>query len=696
MAGSEPADIASGPVSRGSGHTADSLQPLLERLARPPDAPTLPSGTMLGRYRIVSLLGKGGMGEVYCAHDARLDRDVAVKVVRAGARADPQAQKRFETEAVVVGRLNHPNVMAVFDAGEHDGCPYLVSELLEGETLARRLRKGPLAPRSAVEAAIAVARALVAAHACGVVHRDLKPANIFMIADGRIKVIDFGIAKWIRPGLTDESNAGEDVAGTLAYMSPEQAHGEPADARSDLFSIGAVLYEMLYGGRSFRRGSALAEQDATSRIDSQLYPPDASIPGELRTLVQRCLEQRVEDRFQSTQELIAALEHVRQDVSFGRYAHRARKRAAIALIPVAAAAALVWLVTGRPSSVRSPGTDAGRRLTANLEAYDLYLRARIHARQENEADADTAIALLEKAVTLDPQFAAAYAELSHVYALRANQLTSGDPIAIERAELAAEKALHLDPDLAESHHAAAHLLWGTTQDRFLVERAVREYKRALALNPNLDDVHQHLGTLYLHVGLLDQAVAEFQKALELQPGDHNAVRRIGITLIYRGQYEEGLRTFRQAPPQSNASLWHYQVAWALLYLGRDQEARTLMDDYLRAHPDDRGGVVSSTRAIWFAKVGDARSAEADILAAQAKGKGFIHFHHSAYNIASAYALLGRAERAVHWLRIAAETGWPCYPYFANDPNLEKLHGDDAYEKLMQQLKAQWQTYQLTL
>ena len=216
------------------------------------------------------------------------------------------------------------------------------------------------------------------------------------------------------------------------------------------------------------------------------------------------------------------------------------------------------------------------------------------------------------------------------------------------------------------------------------------------LNPNLDDVHQHLGTLYLHVGLLDQAVAEFQKALELQPGDHNAVRRIGITLIYRGQYEEGLRTFRQAPPQSNASLWHYQVAWALLYLGRDQEARTLMDDYLRAHPDDRGGVVSSTRAIWFAKVGDARSAEADILAAQAKGKGFIHFHHSAYNIASAYALLGRAERAVHWLRIAAETGWPCYPYFANDPNLEKLHGDDAYEKLMQQLKAQWQTYQLTL
>ncbi len=200
--------------------TRDSLEPLLEQLARPPDATLLSPGRMLGRYRIVSLLGKGGMGEVYCAHDARLGRDVAVKVVRAGGRAEPQLQRRLETEAMVVGSLNHPNVMAVFDSGEHDGCPYLVTELLEGETLAQRLRKGPLAPRAAVEVAIAVARALAAAHARGVVHRDLKPANIFVTADERIKVIDFGIAKWTGPATPDgENSAAGAVIGTPGYMT---------------------------------------------------------------------------------------------------------------------------------------------------------------------------------------------------------------------------------------------------------------------------------------------------------------------------------------------------------------------------------------------------------------------------------------------------------------------------------------------
>src|SRR5438132_4222064 len=213
MAGSERATIADEPVSQALEHSLDSLQPLLEQLARPPNGTVLSPGRMLGRYRIVSLIGKGGMGEVYCAHDARLGRDVAVKVVRAGAHAEPQLQRRFETEAMVVGSLNHPNVMAVFDAGEHDGCPYLVTELLEGETLAQRLRKGPFAPRAAVEVAIAVARALSAAHARGVVHRDLKPANIFATADGRIKVIDFGIAKWTGPGPRDAENTGA-VAGT--------------------------------------------------------------------------------------------------------------------------------------------------------------------------------------------------------------------------------------------------------------------------------------------------------------------------------------------------------------------------------------------------------------------------------------------------------------------------------------------------
>jgi tetratricopeptide (TPR) repeat protein len=269
-------------------------------------------------------------------------------------------------------------------------------------------------------------------------------------------------------------------------------------------------------------------------------------------------------------------------------------------------------------------------------------------------------------------------------------------VGIERAELAAEKALHLDPELAEAHYAAGFLLWGVMPSRFVHERAVGELKRAISLNPNLADAHHYLGTVYLHIGLLDRAVAAFQRTLELEPTNHNALRRIGLALVYRGQYEEGLRTIREVPPESNSSLWHYQIAWALLYLGRNEDALTVIEEYLQAYPEDSGGVVTSTRAIWFAKAGNARQAEADIHSAIEKGKGFIHFHHSAYNIASAYALLGRAASAVQWLRTAAEGGWPCYPYFANDPNLATLHGNPGYEAFMRELKVQWDRFRLTL
>jgi TolB-like protein/DNA-binding SARP family transcriptional activator/Tfp pilus assembly protein PilF len=333
--------------------------------------------------------------------------------------------------------------------------------------------------------------------------------------------------------------------------------------------------------------------------------------------------------------------------------------------------------------------------TRSLDAYDDYLRAKIRLRHENREDDSVAIGLLERAVVLDPDFAAAQAELARAYVLRVEQFAPTDTALIERAGVAVEKALRLDPDLAEAHLARGSLL-SSISGRLAPEPVVGEYRRAVELNPNLAQAHHGLGTIYLHLGLLDKAIAEFQKTLAIDPGNYGATRRIGLALVYQGRYEDGLRQIRQVPPQSNQSLWNYQVAWALLYLGRDDEAATLMARYLGAHPEDRGGVVTSTRAILFAKRGDARRAEGDVRTAIVKGRGFVHFHHTAYNIATAYALLRQPTRAVYWLRQAADGGWPCYPYFERDPNLDRIRSDPDFVVFMKDLKSRWEHNRETL
>jgi len=333
--------------------------------------------------------------------------------------------------------------------------------------------------------------------------------------------------------------------------------------------------------------------------------------------------------------------------------------------------------------------------TKNLEAYDFYLRGKIRLRRENRADDSVAITLLERAVALDPDFAVAQAELGHAYVLRVILFAPSDTALVERAWMATEKALRLDPDLAEAHFTRASVL-SNLSGVFAPEPAIQEDRRALELNPNLAQAHHQLGNIYLHLGLLDKAVDEFRRTLAIDPGNYGATRRIGVALVYQGRYEDGLRLIRQVPPESNQSLWNYDVAWALLYLGRNAEAAALIERYLQDHPEDPGGVVTSTRALLFAQAGDAARAEADIRTAIQKGKRFSHFHHTAYNIASAYALLHQPARAVYWLRQAAEGGWPCYPYFARDPNLDHIRGDPDFIAFMSQLKRQWERYEATL
>ena len=277
----------------------------------------LPSGTKLGPYEIQAQLGAGGMGEVYRAHDSRLDRTVAIKVLPASFSSDRDRLQRFAQEARAAAALNHPNILSIFDIGEDRGTPYVVSELLEGETLRDRLRGGSIPIRKASDYSLQVMRGLSAAHDKGIVHRDLKPENLFLTKDGHVKILDFGLAKLTLPTHSESGDAPTIqaatepglVMGTVGYMSPEQVRGKPADARSDIFAFGAILYEMIAGKRAFHGDSAADAMSSILKDD----PPDLTetnrnVQPALERIVRHCLEKNPEERFQSARDVAFNLE----------------------------------------------------------------------------------------------------------------------------------------------------------------------------------------------------------------------------------------------------------------------------------------------------------------------------------------------------------------------------------------------------
>ncbi len=277
----------------------------------------LSAGSRLGPYEIVSPLGAGAMGEVYRARDKKLDRDVAIKVLPESVAADPDTLARFEREAKAVAALSHPNILSIFDFGTHEGTAYVVMELLEGKTLRERLDEGPIPQKLAVDYALQIVKGLSAAHEKGIVHRDLKPRNLFVMKDGHVKILDFGLAKRIEAIASGEETSAPTAAqhtmpgtvmGTMGYMSPEQVRGLPVDHRSDIFAFGAILYELLSGERAFKRDTA---SDTIAAIliqePSELSESGRSIPPALERIVKHCLEKDRDNRFHSARDIAFAL-----------------------------------------------------------------------------------------------------------------------------------------------------------------------------------------------------------------------------------------------------------------------------------------------------------------------------------------------------------------------------------------------------
>ena len=361
----------------------------------------IPAGAKLGPYEIQSQIGAGGMGEVYRARDSRLGREVAVKILPESFATDAERLRRFEQESQAVAALNHPNILAIYDVGTRDGSPYLVSELLEGESLRAVLEKGPIPQRKAIEYAVQIANGLAAAHDKGIVHRDLKPDNLYVCRDGRVKILDFGLAKMSAketPGvdgatMTQHTAAGI-VMGTVSYMAPEQVRGGQVDARTDMFSFGVVLYEMLSGKRAFQRDSspetmtAILKEDVPELTDTKLPVAPA-----LEKIVRRCLEKSPEQRFQSAKDLAFALEAVSQ-ISGPKTGAQApivapppeKKRSNIAIYAAGLVLAAAMLGLGLVARPRPPSADTN--VQTNHISRGIHGQRTFHSRRQRDLQRD--------------------------------------------------------------------------------------------------------------------------------------------------------------------------------------------------------------------------------------------------------------------------------------------------------------------
>lgn len=668
-------------------------------------------------YRIERELGGGGMAHVFLAEEVALNRRVVVKVLSRDLAHELSAE-RFAREIKLAARLQHPNIVPLLTAGSAGDAPYYTMPFIDGDSLRQRLQRisgGDQLPLSrALDILRDIARALAYAHTLGVVHRDIKPENVLLGYDAAV-VADFGVAKALEAARTHHATSqsitltqGGMALGTPAYMSPEQAAGDPdVDHRADLYAWGVVAYELLAGQHPFADKRSVQAVVAAHLVERprELAEVAPHLPPPIAGVVMRCLAKNRDERPARASEIVDALgsgaipalaaavsKPAAQPASKRRPATIAAIALGIGLL--GAIGAIAYELRDR-TTAREPIAHAN---PASSPGYDAYMRGKVRVGNENRQDNEAAIAALREAIQVDPSLAPAHAALARALAVRLFYFAPADSEKkrlSEDAEVEVEKALALDPRSGDAYFARGLLLW-TPNERFPHDQAVRAYRRALELDPTLDEAHHQIALVYLHVGLLDEAVAEVDKALAINPANTLARFRYGVIDLYRGDYEGAYKIFKSTSLERNPSLWGFQMSTALFRLGREREASELVDQYLRDFPKDEGGVGNSVRAMMLAKAGRRADAEASIKRALELGRSFGHFHHAAYNIATAYALLGEHKQAIDWLENAADGGFPCYPLFANDELLASLRNEPRFVALLARLKADLEQRKRTL
>ena len=554
----------------------------------------------VGVYEIVGSLGAGGMGEVYQARDTRLDRPVAIKFVSDELAADRTASERLEREARLTSLLNHPNIVTVHDVGELDGRPYIVMELVAGQSLHSALQLERLKPRRVIEIASQIADGLAVAHAAGIVHRDLKPRNIMLTTDGRAKIVDFGVGKTSRPapGAEDPTAYGGRltdtlvVVGTAGYMAPEQVTSKAIDFRADQFALGAIIYEMITGRRAFKRETPVQTMAAIVDTEPELIAELAGdTPIELVTVVERCLAKDPANRYASTQDLARDL----REIPFGTGVRTSRSSVALKRAPRRRWRWMAGLAVLLAVAAAVPFLRADRTGTPLAQARALLDRF------DKQPNVDQAIGLLSAVVSASPKDHAARTWLAEAY-LRKFEYVPSDQTLAARAGEEAGVALTLKQSYAPVHVVLAMINYsqgrfdgalGEAQNAVALDarysRAWRERARALvrlgrrdeaekdflaavALDPGDWTSRNGLGALYLTVNRLDAAVAEFERMRDLAPDNTRAYNNLGSAFLQQERFDKATEMYERSLSLDKNATAYSNLGTALYQQGRYADA----------------------------------------------------------------------------------------------------------------------------
>jgi len=727
------------------------------------------SGTKFGPYEIEKPLGAGGMGEVYRARDTRLGRIVAIKILPAHLCGTREAKERFDREARAISSVSHPNICNLYDVGTQDGTSYLVMEYLEGETMADRLSHGPLAPETLVKMALEIAEGLDKAHRGGLVHRDLKPANLFITQDEHVKILDFGLAKsLVALGVANNDGATADGAnftspgltvGTIAYMSPEQARGEAVDARSDLFSLGMVLYEMATARKAFGGSSPAVILEAILNRDPEpLTGVNPRMPPTLENILEKLLEKDADLRYQTASELRADLKRLSRDLGSGRRAaaesnvsdaspqaatvkqksvavlyfenqsgskedeyfrdgitedivteiskigqldifprsemmafrdkqvtaqqvsqqlgaqyvlegsiRRAGNRVRItAQLVEASTRHSVWaerydrqledvfaiqeeIARSIAQALRITLTPQeekiiARKPTENPLAYDFYLRGRSYTRRYNT---DYALQMFEQAIQLDPNFALAHAGIAHLCGL-IYELRERTPQWIERGLAACDRATALAPDLPEVLVARARISYAQKKYDETALLAQKAIKRKL----DCDGAWNILGRALFASGRYEEAATVAEQAIDANGDDYN------VYLPYMNALE---RLGRKKEAEQYRERLTAVLRQQLEREPEDVRARILFAAYLASHADGADEAIRHLQTAIALRPRDTNTL---------------------YNAACTYGVMGRKAEALDAVRRAVAAGYGNLDWMSKDPDLDCLHDDPEFRKLV--------------